>query len=418
MNILFLFFFFFFFSSHLQIAFSAHCTTTTSTKAFQKCMTLPTQQASLAWTFHAHNATIDLCFFGSFISPSGWVGWGINPTSAEMTGTRALIAFPDPNSGQLLLLPYILDPTVKLQKTPLLSIPLDNNLLISSSSTLYGGKMATVHNGATIQIYATLKLVPNKTKIHIVWNRGLYVQGYSPTIHPTTSNDLSSTATIDVKSGGFTGTGQHSNIKTLRTVHGTLNAIAWGILLPIGAVTARYLRHVQSLGPSWFYVHSGIQLIGFFLGTVGFAMGIRLGELSPGVVYSMHRKLGFTAFSLGALQTLALLFRPKTTNKFRRYWKSYHHFVGYACVVLGVVNVFQGFEVMGEGGSYAKLSYCLCLSTLVGVCIALEVNSWVVFCRKAKEDKLRREGLIGGTTSDKASSAGNIHSREFLNLNN
>ncbi|KAK0590140.1 hypothetical protein LWI29_023158 [Acer saccharum] len=335
-----------------------------------------------------------------------------------MTGTRALIAFPDPNSGQLLLLPYILDPTVKLQKTPLLSMPLDNNLLVSSSSTLYGGKMATVHNGATIQIYATLKLAPNKTKIHIVWNRGLYVQGYSPTIHPTTSNDLSSTATIDVKSGGITGTAQHSNIKTLRTLHGTLNAIAWGVLLPIGAVTARYLRHVQSLGPSWFYVHSGIQLIGFFLGTVGFALGIRLGDLSPGVVYSIHRKLGFAVFSLGALQTLALLFRPKTTNKFRKYWKSYHHFVGYACVVLGVVNVFQGFEVMGEGGSYAKLSYCLCLSTLVGACIALEVNSWVVFCRKAKEDKLRREGLIGGTASDKASSAGNIHSREFLNLNN
>ncbi|KAK3184493.1 hypothetical protein Dsin_031779 [Dipteronia sinensis] len=418
MNILFLFFFFFYFFSHLQIAFSAHCTTTTSTKAFQKCMTLPTQQASLAWTFHAHNATLDLCFFGTFISPSGWVGCGINPTSAEMTGTRALIAFPDPNSGQLLLLPYILDPTVKLQKTPLLSIPLDNNLLISSSSTLYGGKMATVHDGATIQIYATLKLVPNKTKIHIVWNRGLYVQGYSPTIHPTTTNDLSSIATIDVKSGGITGSAQHNNIKTLRTLHGTLNAIAWGFLLPIGAVTARYLRHVQSLGPSWFYVHSGIQLIGFFLGTVGFAMGIRLGELSPGVVYSMHKKLGFAVFSLGALQTLALLFRPKTTNKFRKYWKSYHHFVGYACVVLGVVNVFQGFEVMGEGGSYAKLGYCLCLSTLVGVCIALEVNSWVVFCRKAKEDKLRREGLIGGTTSDKASSAGNIHSREFLNLNN
>ncbi|KAL5794264.1 hypothetical protein ACOSP7_002858 [Xanthoceras sorbifolium] len=409
--ILFLFFLFFFSSHDLKTAFSAHCTSMTTTKTFQKCMTLPTQQASLAWTFHAHNATLDLCFFGTYISPSGWVGWGINPTSAEMTGTRALVAFPDPNSGQLVLLPYILDPTVKLQKTPLLSRPLDTNL-ISSSAALYGGKMATIHDGATVQIYATLKLVPNKTKIHIVWNRGLYVQGYSPTIHPTTSNDLSSIATIDVKSG-YTAV-QHSNVKTLRTVHGTINAIAWGVLLPVGAVTARYLRQVQSLGPSWFYVHSSIQLAAFFLGTVGFAMGIRLGELSPGVVYGMHRKLGFAAFCLGALQTVALLFRPKTTNKFRKYWKSYHHFVGYACVVLGVVNVFQGFEVMGEGRSYAKLGYCLCLSTLVGVCIALEVNSWVVFCRKCKEDKMRREGLIGGGGggSDKGSGSG-IHSREF-----
>ncbi|KAB1208668.1 Auxin-induced in root cultures protein 12 [Morella rubra] len=381
-------------SSHLQFGFAAHCTTITATKTFQKCMTLPTQQASIAWTFHPHNATLDLVFFGTFISPSGWVGWGINPSSPEMTGTRALVAFPDPNSGQIVLLPYILDPTVKLQKTPLLSRPLDIRLL-SSSATLYGGKMATVHNGATIQIYATLKLVPNKTKIHHVWNRGLYVQGYSPTIHPTTSNDLSSIATIDVQSGSATA--QHDNIKTLKTVHGFINAISWGLILPIGAVTARYLRHIQALGPAWFYAHAGMQLFAFFLGTVGFAIGIRLGELSPGVEYGLHRKLGFAVFCLGGLQTLALLFRPKTTNKFRKYWKSYHHFVGYSCVVLGVVNVFQGFEVMGAGGSFAKLAYCLGFSTLIGVCISLEVNSWVIFCRKSKEEKLRREGLIGGT---------------------
>ncbi|KAJ9176817.1 hypothetical protein P3X46_012089 [Hevea brasiliensis] len=399
MLLLFLFFLFF---SNVHLAFSAHCTTITSSKTFQRCMTLPTQQASMAWTFHTHNSTLDLVFFGTFISPSGWVGWGINPTSPEMTGTRALIAFPDPNSGQLVVLPYILDPTVKLQKSPLLSRPLDIHLL-SSSATLYGGKMATIHNGAAIQIYATIKVAPNKTKIHFVWNRGLYVQGYSPTIHPTTSNDLSSIATIDVLSG-FTAA-HKEDTKTLKIAHGIINAVSWGVLLPTGAVTARYLRHIQALGPAWFYAHAGIQLSGFFLGTVGFAIGIRLGELSPGVVYSLHRKLGFAVFCLGALQTLALLFRPKTTNKYRKYWKSYHHFVGYACVVLGVVNVFQGFEVMGESRSYAKLGYCLCLSTLVGTCIALEVNSWVIFCRKSKEEKLRREGLICG--SDKASG---IHS--------
>ncbi|CBI28406.3 unnamed protein product, partial [Vitis vinifera] len=183
----------------------------------------------------------------------------------------------------------------------------------------------------------------------------------------------------------------------VKIAHGIINAISWGILLPLGAFSARYLRHIQSMGPSWFYAHAGVQLSGFFLGTVGFAIGIKLGEMSPGVVYGLHRKLGFGAFCLGGLQTLALLFRPKTTNKFRKYWKSYHHFVGYACVVLGVVNVFQGFEVMGSSRSYAKLAYCLSLATLIGICIASEVNSWVIFCRKAKEETMRREGLIGGS---------------------
>nr|GLL23048.1 cytochrome b561 and DOMON domain-containing protein At2g04850 [Ipomoea trifida] len=398
-------FFFFLSSQPATVVLSAKCTTATAAKKFEKCTPLPSQDASIAWTFHAHNATLDVAFFGSFISPSGWVGWGINPTSAEMTGTRALIAFPDPNSGQLVLLPYIIDPTVKLQRNPLLSRPLDVHLL-SSSAAMYGGRMATVHDGATIQIYASVKLVPNKTKIHFVWNRGVYVQGYSPTIHPTTINDLASVSTIDVLSG--TSAEFHGgDFATLKTVHGILNAISWGILLPVGVVTARYLRHVQSLGPTWFYAHAGIQLSTIVLGTIGFGIGLRLGELSPGRVYGLHRKLGLATFCLGILQTMALLFRPKTTNKFRRYWKSYHHFVGYACVVLGVVNVFQGFEVMGEGRSYGKLAYCLCLSTLAGVCVALEVNSWVIFCRKAKEEQLRREGLMG--VSDKFSGGSSTH---------
>ncbi|KAL8088000.1 hypothetical protein AgCh_037949 [Apium graveolens] len=391
-------YFWFLLSFNLLSKVSAHCTTSTATKTFEKCTTLPSQDASIAWTFHPHNATLDLVFFGSFISPSGWVAWGINPDSPGMTGTRALIAFPDPNSGQVVLLPYILDPNVKLQKSQLLSRPLDIHLL-SSSATLYGGRLATIHRGAAIQIHATFKLVANKTKIHYVWNRGLYVQGYSPTIHPTTNSDLSSVTTIDVMSG--TAETTHSNIHTLKMVHGVLNAISWGVLLPVGVVVARYLRHFQSLGPAWFYFHAGVQLLAILLGTTGFAIGIRLGQMSSGTVYGLHRKLGISAFCLGSLQTLALLFRPKTTNKYRKYWKSYHHFVGYACVVLGVVNVFQGFEVMGEGRSYAKLSYCLSLSTLIGICIALEVNAWVIFCRKAEEDKLRREGLIVG--SEKAS---------------
>lgn len=194
---------------------------------------------------------------------------------------------------------------------------------------------------------------------------------------------------------GFATVNRNSGSRALKVTHGIINALAWGFLLPAGAVTARYLRQMQSIGPTWFYIHAAIQLTGFLLGTIGFSLGIVLGRNSPGVTYGLHRSLGIATFTAAGLQTLALLFRPKTTNKFRRYWKSYHHFVGYGCVVMGVVNVFQGFEVLREGRSYAKLGYCLCLSTLVGVCVAMEVNSWVVFCRKAKEEKMKRDGLAG-----------------------
>ncbi|KAK9108019.1 hypothetical protein Syun_024030 [Stephania yunnanensis] len=395
---------FIWFLTFFQRANAAHCTTSTFDRTYQKCMSLPTQQASIAWTYYPHNATLDLAFFGSFISPSGWVGFGINPTSPEMTGTRALIAFSDPNSGQLVVLTYILDPTVKLQRSPLLSRPLDIHLL-SSSATLYGGRMASIHDGASVEIFASFKLVPNRTKVNLVWNRGLYVQGYSPAIHPTYVNDLSSVTTLNVLSGAAAS--RDNRIKTMKAIHGVLNALSWGFLLPVGALTARYFRHMQAVGVMWFYAHTGIQLSAFVLGAAGFGIGVQLGKMSPGVAYRLHRKLGIAAFSLGSLQTLALFFRPKTTNKFRKYWKSYHHFVGYGCVVLGVVNVLQGFEVMGMSRSYWKLAYCLAVSSAVGASIALEVNSWVMFCRKAKEEKMRREGMV--STYEKGSSTGSHH---------
>lgn len=139
MNTFYHFFFLCFLSSSSPAAVASRCATVVNGRTYNKCMPLPTQQASLAWTFLPHNDTLDVAFSGSFISPSGWVGWGINPTSAaQMTGTRALVAFSDPNSARLVVLPYILDPTVKLQRGPLLSRPLDLRLL--SSSALFRGE--------------------------------------------------------------------------------------------------------------------------------------------------------------------------------------------------------------------------------------------------------------------------------------
>ncbi|RVW95145.1 Cytochrome b561 and DOMON domain-containing protein [Vitis vinifera] len=76
-------------------------------------------------------------------------------------------------------------------------------------------------------------------------------------------------------------------------------------------------------------------------------------------------------------------------------WEAFRHLL--YCLGPNYQQVQEGFEVMGSSRSYAKLAYCLSLATLIGICIASEVNSWVIFCRKAKEETMRREGLIGGS---------------------
>ncbi|KAJ0960650.1 hypothetical protein J5N97_001478 [Dioscorea zingiberensis] len=350
-----------FFTPPPLTAAAEHCSTLTTLKSYQKCMSLPSQDASLAWTYHPHNATLDLAFTGTFISPSGWVAWGLNPTSPQMTGTRALIAFSDPTSGGLVLLPYI-NPYVKLQHGPLVSHPLDT----PSSPSPRCSAMTTPPSALVSSLRSTPPSSSSPTAPASTIS-GIGVQGYSLTIHPMSTADLASRTTIDVVSTSATVT--PSVPSWAKPKLGALNALFREFLLPVGVVLARYV-----------------------LGIAGFAIGIAMGNASPGVTYTLHRGLGVAVVVAGGMQSLALLFRPSATHRFRKYWKSYHHFVGYGCVVLGVVNVFQGMEIMGLGRSYGKLGYCVALSTLLGICVALEVNAWVVFCRKAKEEKLRREG--------------------------
>ncbi|XP_031503122.1 cytochrome b561 and DOMON domain-containing protein At2g04850 [Nymphaea colorata] len=383
-----LFFFLFFLllsSSSLPSVLSSSCSlkyqdTSSSQKTFENCIKLGSQEATLAYTYFSRNSSVDLVFSGNFISPAGWVGWGINPiTAGQMVGANVLIAFRDPTTTKPILLPYALSSSVKSQQSTLVSSTFTKPNITSSSLLIIGTK---------VQIFATLTLLPNQTKLNHIWNHGAYVQGYSPTIHPTSPADLATAKTIDVKTSTISGRGSAAAYTTrLRTAHATLNSLSWGFLLILGAVSARYLRHqLPSSDPFWFYAHVGLQMTGYAAGVAGWATGMRLGSLSEGVVHGLHRKLGTALFCLGTLQMMAMFFRPKKTHKFRKYWKSYHHLVGYACVVVAVVNVFQGFDVMQlQAGSPAKMAYCLVLSTIVGVCVALEVNGWLLFLRRNRE---------------------------------
>lgn len=85
-------------------------------------------------------------------------------------------------------------------------------------------------------------------------------------------------------------------------IHGVLNAVSWGILLPIGAVFARYLKVFPSADPAWFYLHALCQTSGYVVGVAGWATGLRLGSQSTGVQYTSHRIIGIIVFCLATLQ--------------------------------------------------------------------------------------------------------------------
>ncbi|KAI3760315.1 hypothetical protein L1987_50709 [Smallanthus sonchifolius] len=167
--------------------------------------------------------------------------------------------------------------------------------------------------------------------------------------------------------------GQGSQTKApysnLKRAHGILNMVAWGMLIPIGAAVARYLKH---LDPLWFYLHSGIQSLGFVLGLAGVIAGIVLDDRIEANV-GKHKALGITILVLGCLQVLAGLVRPSVDAKPRKYWNWYHHLAGTLIILLAIANIFYGIHLAKPGRSWNAI-FGLFLAIYFIITMILEVR--------------------------------------------
>lgn len=85
-------------------------------------------------------------------------------------------------------------------------------------------------------------------------------------------------------------------------IHGILNGVSWGIMMPIGAIIARYLRVAKSADPAWFYLHVFCQSSAYIIGVSGWATGLKLGSESAGIQFSTHRAIGIALFCLATIQ--------------------------------------------------------------------------------------------------------------------
>ncbi|KAF3455314.1 hypothetical protein FNV43_RR05762 [Rhamnella rubrinervis] len=51
---------------------------------------------------------------------------------------------------------------------------------------------------------------------------------------------------------------------TIKNVHGFLNAISWGILMPTVAMLARHVKVFKGADPAWFYLHVTCQCVAYW----------------------------------------------------------------------------------------------------------------------------------------------------------
>ncbi|KAI9115819.1 hypothetical protein K1719_013488 [Acacia pycnantha] len=137
------------------------------------------------------------------------------------------------------------------------------------------GVSASFEDGTMI-LYASFKLPGNSKLVNHVWQEDFLTGKVS-------DHDASL---------------QKSKI-LIRKVHGILNGIGWGIMMPTGAMMGRYLKAFEATGSTWFHLHRACQILAYIIGTAGFSLGIflsnpSLSSLSPSGF--VHASIGIVVF--------------------------------------------------------------------------------------------------------------------------
>lgn len=340
-----------------------------NSNTYSSCNDLPYLNAFLHWNYNPSAGTVDIAYRHTGVTTSNWVAWAINPTGRSMVGSQALVAYQN-SSGVVHAYTSSIDGY--------------NTQMAQSDLSFTVSNLSAEQTSNEITIFATLELPEQKTTVNQVWQDGP-MNGNTPGQHSTSGNNVLSMSTVDFLSGATSGTGGGNSRQRRRNVHGVLNAVSWGTLMPLGAMIARYLKVFKSADPAWFYLHIACQSSAYVVGIAGWATGLKLGSDSPGTQYDGHRNIGITLFCLGTLQVFALLLRPKKDHKYRLYWNIYHHSIGYTVIILSIVNIFKGFDILDPEKKWKKI-YIGILIFLGFNAAMLEAYTWYFVIKRKRSE--------------------------------
>ncbi|KAK6934487.1 AIR12, DOMON domain [Dillenia turbinata] len=351
------------------------------------CTKFTALDAEFGWAYH-NDSRVEILIGAPVESKTGWLAWGVNPSKrAQMVGTRALIGIKQPNNS-LTLNTYNVTKYTKLG-CQLLPSNLDVQVIDK--------KMGFLSQNNFLYIYAVMNLTGyNNSALNIVWQVGFHSDGEEPKMHHKYLQNFDSRETINLKNEKISALGESRD--HLRTVHGILNIAGYGVFFPIGVVVARYFRRFPFKKPWWKEAHKYCQLIGFLLGSTGWAIGLWLGNASKGYIFRTHRILGIFIFTFTTVQMLAWRLRPSPTDEYRKYWNMYHHFLGYALISLTIINIFEGISNLKPDNMHWKWGYIGILIALAGIGTGFELYTWFAFFKLKKKEKKKNGSTDAGET--------------------
>ncbi|GFP98727.1 cytochrome b561 and DOMON domain-containing protein at3g07570 [Phtheirospermum japonicum] len=291
-------------------------------------------------------------FLLSAPNTNAYIGIGFSP-NGRMVGSSAIVGWVG-SGGTSNMQKYYLggqSPNLVTIEPPNQGLQVDNSSMVVQSNRIY-------------MVFQLRSASPSTRLIYAVGPTGRLPVG--PGFQLAQHDDMISTV-LNYATGQFQ---SHINPESsLRRSHGLLNMLGWAILMPIGAMVARYMR---KLDPIWFYSHAIIQSLGFILGLIGIICGLVLeNRLSTSV--NKHKGIGITILVFGCLQVIAVLARPDKTSKVRKYWNWYHFGVGRALIFLAAINVFYGIH-LGNAGSSWNAGFAVILVIFFLISLVLELR--------------------------------------------
>jgi len=97
--------------------------------------------------------------------------------------------------------------------------------------------------------------------------------------------------------------------------HGRIMVVAWGVLIPLGIVVARFMKVLPGQAwpqrldnPSWWHAHRATQYCGVALSLIGTAL-VWHAASNPDMLRSAHTTLGWLVVCLGLTQVVTGLLR-------------------------------------------------------------------------------------------------------------
>ncbi|XP_068666633.1 cytochrome b561 and DOMON domain-containing protein At3g61750-like [Aristolochia californica] len=291
----------------------------------------------------------------------GWVGMGFSK-DGRMVGSSAMVGWID-RDGKAHMRQYLLNGTIPSK------VLVDKGKLNVTTAA-----PTVVLHGATIYLAFQLKFPAPLDKQPLIFAFGTT----PPKHHRLTHHEDKEAVNFDFSGGRSSGSLYPHHLKRS---HGVLAIFGWGVIMPIGAIVARYYKDWD---PLWYYLHTVIQFVGFILGLAAVVAGVVLYDQLHATV-SAHRALGIFVLSLSVLQIIAFFLRPNEDSKVRRYWNWYHQWVGRLALFLTAVNIVLGIRVGGARDSW-KVSYAFDLAVIIITVIVMESLFWVKAAKKKAID--------------------------------